>query len=214
MAEFRPRSQHCAVLPEGDVLRYCWQGNQICAVPPERDGSPTEFRGYCVERSYCEEAAARGLSIRCLWSDGSESERAPPEVPSCPTSPAPYPLLPFCGGACGDCALRPVWGRDENPTACLGRSDTQAVGLCVDSATTPCYRVPRPAPEDRSASGICRTGRPWDNYHGATCVCVAMLRDGVPDDYGLVTVAETCLAYRELFPGVVECLNDAWHPLP
>jgi hypothetical protein len=159
--------------------------------------------GRCFGIEYCRDVVAAGLGdeIGCFYSDWSEFVDGPPPEPECP--PAPDELTPFCGGGCatGGCPFH--GGTDpEWRVSCVGVNEERGLGICAFGTTIGCG-------ED-TMSNWCelRFGRP--------CACLRLrLADGELDERGFTTFATSCRAYRERYPGDVECMEpETWVPLP
>ncbi len=180
--------------------QYCYRGARLCAVHEgHRSPGDRSWGGVCVSDEYCRWVQTEPSleDIRCRYSEGTLFEDGPPDHPC---GVGAHPSDPFCGGRCGDTCSR---GFIAVTPACVGISETRGFGVCV--------RTPRPrcSPED------------WD--HGATqldecqlagfgesdCVCMLLSPVELPEysERGWAVATQTCLAYRERYPGEVRCYD-------
>ncbi len=180
---------------------YCFTG-RLCATLDEA-AMPRSWGGACVGEEYCRWVMEQPdlADVRCRYSDGTLFVDGPPDH-EC--APGAAPQLPFCGGACGDtCPANPL----GYPIGCAGISETRGFGVCVPDMTFRC-----------EATG------PWYEMGARSCAAVLSLSDA--DDYrcacmlvspvlveeyaerGWVVARQSCLAYRDRYPGEVRCFDD------
>lgn len=177
----------------GDNWGYCWNGD-ICAADPDSPFAP--LAGPCLSAEYCRAELEAGLPNVCVYSDLSSFVHGPPEVSECPPGPA---VQGFCGGPCGDCprSVGAAWDPVSSwRTACSGLSETRGLGVCSFGVPLSC------AEGDLSWAVSCaeRIGS------GRDCACLTFRgEDGAEQEVGWVTFEDSCVAYRELFPGQLEC---------
>jgi hypothetical protein len=199
----------CSLGMDGDVVgdvphaRYCWSGG-ICAIRAVTLDDPSYLNGLCLGEAYCREVPFTELGNRCVYSDGTPYVDGPPEVESCP--PATDERTPFCGGPCGAC---PYW--DPGPfynaewkVSCVGISEARGLGVCTMSP----YAC-------RPGGGLAVACENPTLHWSAPCACLLLRQpDGSFNDWGFTTFESSCRAYRDLYPGEVECMEPAeWAPL-
>ena len=209
-----PRTDGCS---DSD---YSCPDDRVCVHGIWIPRSPPIYGGQCVSESFCDQLEAAGHPMHCIWGDGTDRVTgAPADISSCPAPVAS--TTPFCGLPCGACAsftnTRTHEGAVDlwNDPACVGRSDTRQFGVCAVDA--PCRRG------ELGADDICvwtfGGGRfPYYPELGLDCACVVFHDETTPDslsDYGYATRADACDAYRDMYPGEVDCVTDrAWDRLP
>lgn len=181
--------------------------SRVCVSDPEWGG------GICMPEGFCDQAAAEGYPLPCMWTDRTPRVTgAPRDVGACP---APvHPGTPFCGEPCGGCAPYPNTnrGRFSPQPACIGRSDARQFGIC--GPATSCRRGMW------AGDDVC--GPPGDigfpRIEETSCVCVVFASPDTTDglsDFGFATSIEGCRAYRDMYPGAIQCVIDRdWHTLP
>ncbi|UJR83714.1 hypothetical protein [Sandaracinus amylolyticus] len=188
---------------------FCLSGD-YCAVDRE-GGDPRSLSGPCVSAEMCDVADEDGLDARCMYSDRTPFVNGPPSVDECP--PPPDPEGTFCGGPCEPCPwVSGIPFLPGNPTSygaprvsCVGVSETRGLGICAFDRFGEC------------TEGDTLTARLCLEQLGRPCACMRLLTDVTPDVpiVRFVTFADSCRAYRAMFPEDVECMDPmTWEPLP
>lgn len=188
-------------------VSYCWSGN-ICAARPDPvtpgypDLTEDAFAGNCVRPEYCDEVGETDIGAQCRYSDGSLYVNGPPEVDECP--PGGNPLTPFCGGPCSPegCPFTEPWHMphgDSYDVSCVGMSETRGIGVCAIGTNLGCR------PEEPGIVEACEFA--W----GEPCLCLVVQDDDGPRDWGWPTMADSCRAYRDMFPADFECFDEGWN---
>jgi len=184
-------------------------GDVACVGTPELSGAGPRRRGIAVSEADCQ-LLSHERRFSCFWSDGSPRTRAAPPVHTvCPAAPAPASVL--CGGPCGDCFSH-VGDVNGLSTPCVGRNDDRDLGVCGLSGF-----VPEGCSPEHPPSETC-TGIPvslWIPMEWSTdrCSCLAFRTDDGFERAGWVVPQSNCTTYRDLYPGEVECYDDAWTPV-
>ncbi len=177
---------------------YCYSGN-ICAVRPTEDMSSDSFGGLCVRPEFCDEVDETELGAVCRYSDGTTYEEGPPEVEECPEG---NPLTPFCGGPCDPDGC-PFTIPPHRPggweVSCVGISETRGIGVCALHTKYPCTPI-----DDTSTEGC-------ELYWGQPCLCLVHREGDGYRDWGWATMADSCRAYRDMYPGDFGCFDAEWH---
>ena len=162
--------------------------------------------GPCMPRWICEAARDVDIGARCRYTDGSVFENGPPDEGACP--PAPAERTPFCGGDCWGCPEHERSPTTDVPLGihCMGQSEERGFGICA-FGDSPCA-------QDRP-QGIGSPAR-CPSFYGGPCACMRLRNsEGELREWGHATLAASCVAYRERYPGSVECMDPhEWEPLP
>lgn len=195
----------CGLPDDSRPFRY-WspRGDHACV----RSGDLAAGIGVTIPESDCAPVAeARGLD--CYWSDGSIRTRTPPAVHTiCPEAPAPASIL--CGGGCGNCYSVVAGDREGFDVPCIGRNDDRDLGVCaiVREGTIGCS-------PGQPASTLCLSADQMsEEWATTTCSCLSFRRADGFERAGWVVPTSNCATYRSLYPGEVECYDDAWNPIP
>ncbi|UJR83575.1 Hypothetical protein I5071_56430 [Sandaracinus amylolyticus] len=191
----------CA-LGEGRT-KYCRHG--FCAPRPGREPYGAAS---CISEELCHALSTPGSPL-CVYSDMTPLIDGPPDIDACPGPPGGGPGG-FCGGPCGECP--PPFRASEWPESafngCTGQSESRPIGVCTTGInTSDCSR------EDGVIDRECRIpGTPWPE--SAVCGCMFFRVEGEEQEVGWRVFEDSCRAYRDLFPGQVECYRtDIWEPL-
>jgi hypothetical protein len=198
-------------LPRGGwpMRRFSYRGDHACYLSRFMSGRREDLvRGFTMPESDCN-AMSSDLGLDCYWSDGSIRTRTPPPVhTTCPAAPNPGSVL--CGGPCGNCEYTIVGDIGSYDVPCLGRNDDRDLGVCglVIDMTEGCSpEVP--------AGPNCLDPLIMDmEWPGASCACLSFRREDGFERAGWSVPTTNCATYRALYPGQVECYDDAWTPLP
>ena len=186
----------------GGNMRYCPSG-RLCAIDTER-AARSDWSGPCVDPAYCAEAAGSGDQPTCWYVDRTPYVDGPPEE-ACP--PSPHGFSHFCGGECGGCDPFPS-PFTMTASACAGVNEERGLGLCVFGAERVCERDANESGRIEYFEGITRE-REW-----GPIACMALVgEDGELPDWGWFVFEEGCRAYRDRYPGQVECVDNDWQPL-
>lgn len=165
--------------------------------------------GVCVEEEYCRwvRDGAREPSVRCRYSEGHPFENGAPDVACAGGATAESP---FCGGACSNCPRIEPWEYMSEPT-CVGVSETRGFGVCAP------YSV-RCSPGPAVISTLLECTRRLDRLGAPEpreCACMVLAPAMVLElaNHGWPVALESCLAYRDAFPGQVRCFDETWTEL-
>ncbi len=182
-------------------MRYC--GENLCLVPHEDEGAET-LAGTCVAESTCIEALDGGLGASCFYVDRSPYVEGPPDegCPELPEGPSG-----FCGPGCRGCEPIPD-PYDTIRASCVGVNEERGLGLCVFNSQEVCER--RQNERGRLQYAELATEM---RYGRAVCV-VPVDAAGRLADWGWFAFDGGCRAYRARYPGVYECVDADWRPVP
>lgn len=188
---------------DGYALKYCL-GGRVCA--QDEDGE------LCVDPEYCrwmrEREGEPWPTAECVYSDGTVFVDGPPDAPC---GEGAHPAAGFCGGRCGDTCPSVIASPVLGPS-CFGLSEHRAFGVCSLSPNPHCD--PSGAAErlrDCSIEVAARSG-------GTTlepCACMRLTREpgGTFPEHGDPVSAQSCLAYRAIYPDQVSCRDAEWNEL-
>ena len=166
----------------------------------------------CVDPEFCHWIRERDepeyTSAICRYSDGTTFVDGPLEG-ECGSGADPD--LPFCGGACGDTcpavsSSPSLWG-----PGCFGLSEHRAFGVCSPNPNPPC--------EERNADRLlAECALDLSLLSGVwmpSCACMRLAQEpgGALPDRGEPVALQSCLAYREIYPDQVSCLDGEWNEL-
>lgn len=157
------------------------------------------------------DAVTATFGPQCYWSDGSLRTRTPAAThTACPAEPAPATVL--CGGPCGHCYATFLQDLNDWEFPCVGRNDARDLGVCA------LHRADRRdgCSPDVPASLSCPDPELWMtmDYPEVGCVCLSFREGDGFARTGWAVPRSNCAAYRAVYPGEVECYDDAWSPLP
>lgn len=197
--------EECRVSLEGGGT-FCASGG-FCAADEVRWRLMGRTGGRCFSESYCRYLQDGGgdPERRCRYSEGQPYVDGPPDVP-CGTGA--WPEGPFCGPTCGACPAN-LW--DPNtPPGCVGVSEERGFGVC---APYPWRCSPEGGVNERALMQ-CET-RLTALGGWSRCACMLFEPPGDPAfaDHGWPVAAQSCLAYRDHFPGQVRCMDASWNEL-
>jgi len=196
--------EQCSEDPDDGYMRRFCLGGHVCML--------TEREHACVDMEVCRWARDRPepeyASAVCRYSDGTEVVDGPPEA-EC--APGALPAMPFCGGPCGDtCPV--VSDSPISPPGCYGMSEIRAFGVCSPDGNPPCEATNASRILNSCAIDIAliNGGDP-----SAECACMRLAREpgGPLLDWGQPVATQSCLAYRDLYPDQVSCLDADWREL-
>ena len=193
----------CGEGEDGYFYQFCL-GGSVCIM---------NDRGQqCVDPEFCRWIRERDepeyTSAICRYSDGTTFVDGPLEG-ECGSGADPD--LPFCGGACGDTcpavsSSPSLWG-----PGCFGLSEHRAFGVCSPNPNPPC--------EERNANrlllecalDLSLLSGVW--MPAGACMRLAQEPGGALPDRGEPVALQSCLAYREIYPDQVSCLDGEWNEL-